>query len=115
MAHTPIQIEMGNNPGFVYGFLLCSGLWRPKVVAPAPPAPPAIPAGVVETINATYSLITSLKEDMSSLSAKVAELSAKVGALSGQVGTLMAVVVIEAIVIIILAVAIILMRRRPPE
>jgi len=112
MAHTPIQIEMGNNPGFVYGFLLCSGLWRPKVVAP--PAPP-IPAGVVETINATYSLITSLKEDVSSLSAKVADLSAKVGALSGQVGTLMAVVVIEAIVIIILAVAIILMRRRPPE
>ena len=40
MWYTPIQIEMGNNPGFVYGFLLCSGLWRPKVVAPPAPAVP---------------------------------------------------------------------------
>ncbi len=110
MDYKPIQIEMGNNPGFVYGFLLCSGLWRPKVVAPPPPA---VPKGLMATVNATYKAITTLKSDIEKLKADVADLSAKVAALTGQFGGLIAAVVIEAIVIIILAIAV-LRRRTPP-
>ena len=105
MWYKPIQIEMGNNPSFVYGFLLCSGLWRPK--APTPPPTPTIPSGLAETINATYKAVTTLSSDVATLKSDVASLSDKVAALSGQVGSLTTIAAIEGVVIIILAIALV--------
>lgn len=105
IEYKPIQVEMGNNPNFVYGFFLCSGLWRPKVAAaPVTPAP-TIPKGLEETINATYSAVVALSSDVDALKSELSSLSDKVAALSAQVGSLTTVAVIEGVVIIALAIA----------
>jgi len=95
--YKPIHVEMGNNPGFVYGFLMCSGLWR----APPPPAP-VIPKGLYATVNATYKLLQDLEK--------------QVAALRGAVNSLTTAIIIEGIIIIILAIAIVLVIRKkaPP-
>ena len=103
--YKPIQVEQGNNPSFVYGFLMCSGLWR----APTPkPAAPAVPAGLYETVNATYKAVTAISSELKTLREQVS-------ALSGQIGTLTAVAIVEGIVIIILAVATVVIARRKPS
>lgn len=106
MDYKPIQIEQGNNPGFVYGFLMCSGLWR----APTPkPAAPAVPAGLYETVNATYKTVTTISSELKTIKDQLS-------ALAGQVGTLTAVAAIEGIIIIILAVAVVMIsRKKAPE
>ncbi|RLE92331.1 MAG: hypothetical protein DRN04_10515, partial [Thermoprotei archaeon] len=103
MDYKPIQIEQGNNPGFVYGFLMCSGLWR------APTPKPAVPAGLYETVNATYKTVTTISSELKTIKDQLS-------ALAGQVGTLTAVAAIEGIIIIILAVAVVMVsRKKAPE
>ena len=101
-----LLVEMGNNPGFVYGFLICSGMVRPPA-----PAAPTVPPEIPEIAKAVGEIKTAVGE----LKTSIEEVSSKVAAISGQLGTLSAAVAIEGIVIIILAIGLVLAIRRRPS
>jgi len=113
--YTPLHIEMGNSPSFVYGFIIASGLWQPKTSESVVKPTAAVPAGLSETVNATYKSVVSLAEDVSSLKSEIASLSDKIGALNSQLGGLTAAIVIEGIAILVLAVALIVTLRKPKK